>query len=53
MHAVKEGSISAYAEGHWNPVAPLRLSAGLRADYFNFDVHERIDLPDQYSGNSA
>jgi outer membrane receptor protein involved in Fe transport len=53
VHAVKEGSVSAYAEGHWNPTEPLRLSAGLRADYFDFQVRERIDLPDQYGGNTS
>ncbi|MEY4932878.1 MAG: hypothetical protein RLZZ403_1198 [Pseudomonadota bacterium] len=53
VHAVKEGSVSAYTEGHWNPVEALRLSAGLRADYFDFSVRERIDLPDQFSGNAS
>ncbi len=53
VHAVKESSASLYAEGNWNPVKPLRLSAGLRADYFNFDVQEIIDLPDQYSGTAS
>ncbi len=52
-HAVKESSASAYAEGNWNPIEDLRLSAGLRADYFNFDVKELIDLPDQYSGSDS
>jgi outer membrane receptor protein involved in Fe transport len=53
VHAVKESSASLYAEGNWNPVKPLRLSAGLRADYFNFDAQELIDLPDQYSGSDS
>ncbi len=53
VHAVKEGSIGAYAEGYWIPVNRLRLNAGLRADYFSFDANERIDLPDQFSGQTS
>jgi outer membrane receptor protein involved in Fe transport len=51
-HAVREASGSVYAEGSWNPTTKLRLNAGLRGDYFNFDVKARESLPDVYSGNA-
>jgi len=52
-HAVQESSASAYAEGVWNPVQPLRLMGGLRADYFDMNVRARIVLPDVYSGDAS
>ena len=53
VHAVKETSLSAYAEVNWRPVEPLRLMAGIRGDYFRFNVRELIDLPDQYGGSAS
>ena len=35
---IKETSVGAYAEGSWRPTTDLRLLAGLRADYYDFDV---------------
>jgi len=42
-HAVKEGSAAVYSEATWSPLATLRLMAGLRANYYTFDVHA-IDI---------
>ena len=35
---IRETSVSAYIEGGWRPATDLRLLAGLRADYYDFDV---------------
>ena len=35
---IRETSVGAYAEGSWRPTTDLRLLAGLRADYYDFDV---------------
>lgn len=40
-NSVKEGSIAAYSEATFTPVRDLRLMAGLRADYYDFDVTAR------------
>jgi outer membrane receptor protein involved in Fe transport len=37
-NAVREGSIAAFTEATWTPVTGLRLTGGLRGDYYNFDV---------------
>jgi outer membrane receptor protein involved in Fe transport len=37
-NAVKEGSAGIYTEATWSVIDSLRLMAGLRADYYNFDV---------------
>jgi outer membrane receptor protein involved in Fe transport len=37
-NSVRESSAALYAEGSWNPIEPLRLLAGLRADGYRFDV---------------
>jgi outer membrane receptor protein involved in Fe transport len=37
-YSVREASISPYAEATWNPIDPLRLMAGARANYYSFDV---------------
>jgi outer membrane receptor protein involved in Fe transport len=42
-HAVKEGSAALYAEANWQPLERLRTFAGLRADYYDFDVRARMD----------
>jgi outer membrane receptor protein involved in Fe transport len=40
-YGVRESSISPYAEATWNPVDPLRVMAGARADFYSFDVHSK------------
>jgi outer membrane receptor protein involved in Fe transport len=35
---VREGSLAPYVEASWNPIDPLRLLAGGRADFYSFDV---------------
>jgi outer membrane receptor protein involved in Fe transport len=37
-NSAHEGSIGLYSEATWNPVSPLRLTAGLRADAYDFHV---------------
>lgn len=37
-HKVTEGSVSAYAETEISPIEPLRITAGLRGDYYWYDV---------------
>lgn len=37
-YSVREASASAYAETSWKPLTALRLTAGLRGDYYAFDV---------------
>ena len=37
-HKVTEGSLALYSEATWRPIDTLRLSAGLRGDYYDFDV---------------
>ena len=41
-NAVKEGSISPYAEVTWSPIDKLRLLGGLREDFYSFDVHSKL-----------
>lgn len=36
--AVREGSVSAYGEATWRPISGLRLTGGLRGDYYHYDV---------------
>jgi outer membrane receptor protein involved in Fe transport len=48
--AVNESSIGAYSEAQWEPLDRLRVTAGLRADYFDFDVRAR--LPDLDAGSA-
>ena len=38
LNSVKEGSVSPYVEANWNPYKGLRLMAGLRGDFYSFDV---------------
>ena len=35
---VSEASVGVYGEATWRPIDNLRLTGGLRGDYFNFDV---------------
>jgi len=37
-NAINEGSVGLYAEATWKPVDKLRLSAGLRGEFYDFDV---------------
>jgi outer membrane receptor protein involved in Fe transport len=53
VHAVREASASLYGEASWQPSRAWRVMAGLRADAFDFRARERLDLPDQYSGNAS
>ena len=41
-HSVTEGSIGAYSEAQWRALDRLRVTAGLRADYYDFDVRARM-----------
>src|SRR6185369_5317524 len=36
--SIKEGSAAAYSEATWHVTSSLRLTGGLRADYYHFDV---------------
>jgi outer membrane receptor protein involved in Fe transport len=38
LYRVKEASAAAFAEATWKPLAPLRIIAGLRGDYYHADV---------------
>lgn len=40
-NAVKEGSIGAYSEATWRVTDDLRLTGGVRANYYDFDVEVR------------
>ena len=37
-NAINEGSVGVYAETTWRPIEKLRLTAGLRGDFYDFDV---------------
>jgi len=53
-HAVTEGSAALYTEASWQPIERVRAFAGLRADYYDFDVKARIDgLPEGGKSDSA
>jgi outer membrane receptor protein involved in Fe transport len=51
--AVNESSVGAYSEVQWEPIDPLRVTAGLRADYFDFDVRALMPGLDQGSKNDS
>jgi outer membrane receptor protein involved in Fe transport len=51
--AVTEGSVGAYSEAQWEPLDRLRVTAGLRADYFDFDVRARMPGLDEGSANDS
>lgn len=40
-NSVREGSLAGYSEATWTPLKPLRITGGLRADYYRFDVVAR------------
>jgi outer membrane receptor protein involved in Fe transport len=50
-HLVREASAGVYSEATWTPVDRLRLTGGLRGDYYDFDVDARIDGVDVGSKN--
>ena len=50
-YGVTEGSISPYAEATWTPVEPLRLLAGVRGDFYSFDVTSK--QADYLSGDTS
>jgi outer membrane receptor protein involved in Fe transport len=37
-NSVKEGSIAGFSEATWTPLKNLRITGGLRGDYYNFNV---------------
>jgi outer membrane receptor protein involved in Fe transport len=43
-NAVKEGSAAVYTEATWTPVKPLRITGGLRGNYYDFDVSAKNAL---------
>jgi outer membrane receptor protein involved in Fe transport len=51
--AVNESSVGAYSEAQWDPIDHLRVTAGLRADYFDFDVRARMPGLDEGSANDS
>jgi outer membrane receptor protein involved in Fe transport len=45
-HSVKESSAALYTEANWQPIERVRAFAGLRADYYDFEVRARMeDVP--------
>lgn len=43
-NAINQHSLGAYAEAVWKPSSSLRLTSGLRADYYYFDVTAKNSL---------
>jgi outer membrane receptor protein involved in Fe transport len=52
-HSVRESSVGVYTEATWRPVDGLRLTGGLRGDYYDFDVKARIDGVDAGSDSDT
>lgn len=50
---VDESSVAVYGEATWRPTDALRLMAGLRGDYYHFDVEALSDSPGNASGKSS
>jgi len=44
QNAIKEGSVALYGELEWQVSNDLRISPGLRADYYDFDVSDKNGL---------
>jgi outer membrane receptor protein involved in Fe transport len=53
QHAVRESSAGVYTEATWTPIDHLRLTGGLRGDYYDFDVKARIDSVDAGSESDS
>jgi outer membrane receptor protein involved in Fe transport len=51
--AVNETSVGAYSEVQWQPLDRMRVTAGLRADYFDFDVRARMPGLDEGSADDS
>jgi outer membrane receptor protein involved in Fe transport len=41
IYRVNEASVSGYGEAEWKPLPGLRLTGGLRGDYYHYDVHAK------------
>jgi outer membrane receptor protein involved in Fe transport len=52
-NAVREGSVGAYSEAVWSPSDRLRLTGGVRADYYDFDVRARAEGSDEGSESDS
>ena len=52
-HSVTEGSVGAYSEAQWSPFDRMRVTAGLRADYYDFDVRARMPGLDEGSASDS
>lgn len=52
-HSVRESSTGVYTEATWKPLDELRLTGGLRGDYYDFDVKARIDGVDAGSKSDS
>lgn len=53
QHSVRESSAGVYTEATWRPMERLRLTGGLRGDYYDFDVKARIDGVDAGSDTDS
>jgi outer membrane receptor protein involved in Fe transport len=53
QHAVRESSAAVYTEASWRPMKRLRVTGGLRGDYYYFDVESRIDGIDAGSDSDS
>jgi outer membrane receptor protein involved in Fe transport len=51
--SVNESSVGVYSEAQWEPFDRMRVTAGLRADYFDFNVHARMPGLDEGSRNDS
>jgi outer membrane receptor protein involved in Fe transport len=52
-NGVREGSAAAFTEATWTPVTGLRLTGGLRGDYYRFDVTAHNALSNAGRDNSG
>ncbi len=52
-NSIREASIAAYSEASWHVTEQLRLTGGLRADYYDFRVAANEGAgPDTVEGNA-
>jgi outer membrane receptor protein involved in Fe transport len=51
--SVNESSVGVYSEAQWEPIDRMRVTAGLRADYFDFNVRARMPGLDEGSRNDS
>jgi outer membrane receptor protein involved in Fe transport len=52
-HSVTETSLGVYSEAQWQALDRLRITAGLRADYYDFDVRTHMPGLDEGSANDS